>query len=81
MLTPNTYIQYLEALVLSLLAERPENKDIVFVDDTHPSWEPGTTFAPYNVKEQIEEQREAREEAKIAAQYEQRQSGDNSWYQ
>lgn len=56
----DTYIRYLEALVLSLLAERNSDNDIVSVDITHPSWKPPGTFSVYNVRKELTEQRKSR---------------------
>jgi hypothetical protein len=58
---PNTYVRYLEAVVLSLLAERPEKfKDIVCVDDVCSCLDP-MTFSPLNIFEEIDRQRKARD--------------------
>lgn len=56
-MTPETYVYYLEAVVLSLLAERPDpDARIVSTDTAHPSLR-DTSFSPYNVREKIAEHR------------------------
>ena len=53
---PQTYIYYLEAVVLSLLAERQDvNADILSVDK-HPSFN-GCSFSPYIVLDEIAKHR------------------------
>ena len=66
MLSSQTYVQYLEGIVLSLLAERDDDKDIVSVDHTHPSWSPPTTFSVFLVRDQIKQQRKRREEHELS---------------
>lgn len=56
-----TYVVYLESLVLSLLHERRSDHDILCTDDILPG-SYGTTFSTYLVKEQIAGQRKRREE-------------------
>lgn len=61
-MTPETYLKYLEAVVLSLLDERAQDTvDLPSTDDLHPAWAPPTTFAPLNIRECIREQRAQRE--------------------
>ena len=60
-MTNMTYVLYLEALVLSLLDERPDqDAEIKSTDPSHPSWDPahGITFAPILVRECIAKHRD-----------------------
>ncbi len=61
MLKQSTYIAYLESLVLSLIAERPDpGAGIVIVDEeTLPSLR-DASCNPHLVKEQINDQRRSR---------------------
>lgn len=63
-----SYTEYLEVLVLSLMAERKNpNADIVSVDREHPSTT-DVTFAPHNVQHEISVQRENRKRSLTADQ-------------
>lgn len=63
LLKNETYVLFLESLVLSLLHERKSDNDIICVDDILPGFPlRGATFSTYNVKEQIAGQRQRREE-------------------
>jgi hypothetical protein len=60
MLSPTSYTEYLESLVLSLLAERPyPETDILGTDETSPT-SYGYTYSPINVNAEIRDQRAAR---------------------
>ena len=61
-MNPVTYAIYLETVVLSLLAERPDqNADITGIrNDEHPSFRDGGSFSPYAIKESIERARRVR---------------------
>lgn len=60
MLKPDSYVKYLEAVVLSLLAERKRDGEIWSVDNA-PSFA-GVSFSPYNVRAEIEAQKRKRTE-------------------
>jgi hypothetical protein len=49
-----SYINYLEVLVLSLMAERNSDADIVSAEKADPSFT-GVTFSPFNIKPMIRE--------------------------
>lgn len=56
---PETYVYYLEAVVLSLLAERPDPDARIQSTDTKDPSLRGTSFSPYNVMERIARHRAA----------------------
>lgn len=58
----DSYLIYLETLVVSLLAERKKKEaDIVDADPQAPPFAKGFTFSPILVKEEIAKQRLARQ--------------------
>lgn len=57
---PDSYLQYLETIVLSLMAERDSEKDIVVKDELAPKPLQGATVSPINVLSEIESQRRLR---------------------
>ena len=61
MLKPNSYIEYLETLVLSLMTERKSDNDIVINDDQASSSLKGFTCSPLLVQQEIKEQRRCRQ--------------------
>ena len=59
---PETYVVYLETVVLSLLAERqnPDSDITSIPNDEHPSFRDVGRFSPYIIKESIERARRER---------------------
>lgn len=57
---PESYLRYLETLVVSLMAERPAEADIVDADPEAPPFAKGSRFAPMLVREAIAHERKAR---------------------
>jgi hypothetical protein len=57
---PDSYLQYLETIVLSLMTERDSDKDIVVKDDFAPDPLQGATVSPINVLSEIDSQRRLR---------------------
>ena len=63
MLKPQSYVDYLETVVLSLInrqADRQADKDITIDDPDCNAWAKDCTLSPYNVRKEINTQRKSR---------------------
>ncbi len=54
------YISYLETVVISLLAERKGNHDIICNDKAADPFFQGFSFSPINIMEEINKERDIR---------------------